>query len=334
MRRTRAWTALVAGSATAIALGLAPLPGAAATPHHTNSVAPPASAQSDTREVSPEATKRLPLDRVASRKALTAARAASAKKAPEVGDSRAWPALDDFTGEYYLKTFVLRAVAPHLQVWVANDRAFPTNDCRNDLGLTEVTQQQINTFKREFTDNIYSTESRVFSTPQAINGSQSYANEVFGLPSDYWKVGKGQADDIVTLVDNVRDAAYYEPTSPDGQTFIGGFFSPTFNLIADRNIMTIDSYDWLHRTGANPPDNAGDPSLCRLRRGAGPARPEQVRPSRVRSTTRARSRTSTSTCSRLPGPRRGQLGQRGRLRLGADPDRLRRPEGRRGLRRR
>ena len=256
MRRTRAWTALVAGSATAIALGLAAVPAAGAAPHE-KPVAPPASTQSDMREVTPQGLKGLTLDQARSRADLiNARRAGVSKKAPQVGDRRVWPALDDYEGTYYFKTFVLRAVAPHLQVWVANDRAFPTNDCRNDLGLTEVTQKQINNFKREFTDNIYKTESKVFSVPPAIDGSQSIAGDL-GLPSDYWKVGKGQADDIVTLVDNVRDAAYYDPTSPDGQTFIGGFFSPSINFFTDRNVMTIDSYDWLHRTGANPPDNAG-----------------------------------------------------------------------------
>src|SRR6476619_511755 len=73
MRRTCAWTALVAGSATAIALGLAAVPTAGAAPHE-KSVAPPASAQSDMREVTPQGLKGLTLDKAKSRAALVNAR--------------------------------------------------------------------------------------------------------------------------------------------------------------------------------------------------------------------------------------------------------------------
>ena len=62
------------------------------------------------------------------------------------------------------------------------------------------------------------------------------------------------------LVDNVKDANFYEPTTPDGQTFIAGFFYSQLNDLTNRNIMTIDAYDWLHRTGATPPDNSTDPA--------------------------------------------------------------------------
>ncbi len=54
------------------------------------------------------------------------------------------------------------------------------------------------------------------------------------------------------MISNVRDANYYAPNTPDGKTYIAGFFSSTFNEFYDRNVMTIDSYDWAQRTGANP----------------------------------------------------------------------------------
>ncbi|MBW8732676.1 MAG: peptidase M6, partial [Terrabacter sp.] len=46
---------------------------------------------------------------------------------------------------------------------------------------------------------------------------------------------------------------YY--TFPAAPTYIAGFFSSQFNELLDRNVMTIDAFDWLHRTGANPPDD-------------------------------------------------------------------------------
>ena len=44
-------------------------------------------------------------------------------------------------------------------------------------------------------------------------------------------------------------------------SYVAGFFSSFFNAAFDRNVMTIDAYDWLRRTGANPPDD-GSPDAC------------------------------------------------------------------------
>ena len=57
----------------------------------------------------------------------------------------------------------------------------------------------------------------------------------------------------MTLVDNVRDDNYYLGVN-DAPTYIAGFFSSQINELLDRNVMTIDAFDWLHRTGANPTD--------------------------------------------------------------------------------
>ena len=38
-----------------------------------------------------------------------------------------------------------------------------------------------------------------------------------------------------------------------GFSYVAGFFSSQINELFDRNVMTIDAFDWLHRTGANPP---------------------------------------------------------------------------------
>ena len=60
---------------------------------------------------------------------------------------------------------------------------------------------------------------------------------------------KGDGDRIVTLVDNVRDSNYYTPTAADGKTYIAGFFYSLFNEYTNRNVMTLDAWDWIHRTG-------------------------------------------------------------------------------------
>lgn len=177
----------------------------------------------------------------------------------EVGDVMPWLALDDYTGDLYLKNYTLRGVGDKIQVWVANNTAFPAGDCRTSLGLTDVTDDQVNAFISEFDGNIYPKESKAFSVPPALDGADSVLGDMLGDPQLY-KVTAAQADDTVVLVDNVRDANFYDPTSPDGQTFIAGFFYSTFNDYTNHNIMTIDAFDWLHRTGANPPDNSNDPA--------------------------------------------------------------------------
>jgi hypothetical protein len=180
----------------------------------------------------------------------------------KVGAVRTWLALDDFNNRIYLKNYTLRGVGDHIEVWVANNIAFPAHagvpDCRNTLGLATVTDAQVQSFIKEFDSNIYPKESEAFSVPPSRDGHKALLPSLIpSLPSSEYK---GEGDNIVVLVDNVRDANYYEPTSPEGKTYIAGFFYSVFNEYFNRNAMTIDVYDWLHRTGANPPNNSGDPA--------------------------------------------------------------------------
>ncbi len=199
----------------------------------------------------------------------------------KVGETKLWLADDDING-IYLKNYTLRGIGDHIEVWVADDTAFPQGDCRNALGLADITDQQVHSFIHEFDTNIYPKESEAFSVAPNRNGSKATLDDILSdktnskkkgeskLPSDYW-VGDG--DNTVVLVDNVRDANFYHPSSPDGQTYIAGFFYSVFNEYLDRNIMTIDAYDWLHRTGANPPDNSQDADYQACESASGKPRP-------------------------------------------------------------
>lgn len=70
-------------------------------------------------------------------------KSAAAAPTPEVGTVRQWVASDDREG-YYRKDFTLRGVGEHIEVWVANDIAFPEGDCRNAVeGSTTVTEAQV-----------------------------------------------------------------------------------------------------------------------------------------------------------------------------------------------
>jgi hypothetical protein len=50
----------------------------------------------------------------------------------------------------------------------------------------------------------------------------------------------------VVLVSNIRDESYYDYTFPN---YIAGFFTTAFETYFDRNVMSIDAYDWANRVG-------------------------------------------------------------------------------------
>ena len=105
---------------------------------------------------------------------------------------------------------------------------------------------------------MFPKESQAFSVAPDRDGSKRLETDIDS---------SGTGDKIMTLVDNVRDDNYYEGVN-GAPTYIAGFFSSQINEILDRNVMTIDAYDWAHRTTANPPDQpTTDPCTSR------PARP-------------------------------------------------------------
>ncbi|AGL18342.1 immune inhibitor A domain-containing protein [Actinoplanes sp. N902-109] len=180
---------------------------------------------------------------------------ARAAPTPEVGTVRAWLGLDDAEGSLYRKDYTLRGVGEHIEVWVADDLAFPAGDCRPARSVA-VTDAQVSGLISEFDATIWPRETAAFSTPPERDGTDPL------LDGDY----TGDGGRTVTLIDNVRDDNFY--TFPQAATYIAGFFSAQINELVDRNVMTIDAYDWQHRTGANPPDEPTD-DVCTSR----PARP-------------------------------------------------------------
>ena len=222
-------------------------------------------------------------------------------RTPPVGTTLLWPALDqseEALSQIYLKQYTLRAVGKKIEVWVATGQdgtstatAFPAGDCRNDVaGSTVVTDEQAQYLVREFDENMYPKETAAFSTPPDRAG----VNTIPGLTIAGLNFA-GDGDHTVTLVDNVRDPNFYD--FPKNKSYIAGFYAPIFNQLTDRNVMTIDAFDWLHRTGATR-----GTTRTRTSARADPPAP---------SPTRACSRTSGSTsCSstrtrrRCPGSTR------------------------------
>ena len=187
-----------------------------------------------------------------------------------------WLALDDYNGILYRKDYTLQAVGEKIEVWVAErhvlpGRRLPQHRCRTPPRSPDA--QVAGAGRPVRHQHVPEGVGRPSASPPDRDGSGNVGRR--GV--DY----TGDGDKIVTLVDNVRDDNYYDfPAAP---TYIAGFFSSQFNELLDRNVMTIDAFDWAHRTGANPPDAAD-------------RRPVHQPPGPRRACTRAPSRTSTSTC--------------------------------------
>ncbi len=219
----------------------------------------------------------LKLDRAQARRELR--QVASATSAPvttqsTVGDEKLWLAADFVSGRLYLKNYTLRAIGNNIEVWVASDEDtvstdtnFPEGDCRNGE-RTQVTDEQVAYLVDQFDNNILPKESATFSVAPDQDGSEAIIQAIFPeleLPADYYT---GDGDDTVALIDNVRDENFYDTNNSQGFSYVAGFFSPSYLQLLDRNVMTIDAFDWLHRTGDNPPHQPTD-NLCT----SAPARP-------------------------------------------------------------
>ena len=225
-------------------------------------------------------TARFPLDEsmtktIAAWKASPAGRAAIAESAagttPAVGTVRPWLSLDRLLGKVYLKEYTLRGSGDSIEVWVATGAAPDgikgidpvATDCRLRVPNSfTVTDAQVKSLITEYDKNMLPKESKAFSVAPERDGSKK-SQDPLVKDLDF----SGAGNKVVTLVDNVRDENFYD--FPKNQTYIAGFFSRQFNELTDRNIMTIDGYDWAHRTGVHPKDEANPDDICVSR----PSRP-------------------------------------------------------------
>lgn len=88
-----------------------------------------------------------------------------------------------------------------------------------------ITPDQLAYLMDEFDSNIYPTVTGVFGDP---------------LPRGE------EGTKIWTLLFNIRDDAYY---NPDAESYIAGYFSASESAQNNKNIMHIDTYDWINRVG-------------------------------------------------------------------------------------
>src|SRR5215210_8434728 len=193
-----------------------------------------------------------------------------------VGDARTWLALDDAVG-FYRKQYVLKKLSANAEIWVARDvprpfagfnsvgTQFQATDCRNDR--TAVTQAQIDYLASEFDTNMLPKESALFSVAPDRDGTNGAHGVPLAADAPFDSTGAGNR--TVVLIDNVRDDNFTDLNNTQGNSYIAGFFSSGLNNLFDRNVMTIDAFDWAHRTGANPQHDPVPGNNCT----SAPARP-------------------------------------------------------------
>jgi hypothetical protein len=145
----------------------------------------------------------------------------------------------DSAAGYYFKTYTLRSVGEFVEVWVADDLAFP----QEDRPVPVITQAQVDLLKDEFDTNIYPTDSEFFGYADSHDGTLSALVADGVLPPGYYEPADG-IERTMLLVDNVRDESFYDPSYP---FFIAGFYSSAFEYYMDRNVISLDSMDWEQR---------------------------------------------------------------------------------------
>jgi hypothetical protein len=184
---------------------------------------------------------------------------------PRVGELRPWAGLDFINEALYPKLFELRGVGKKIEVWVAVGPAefagvesdgtdFMPGDCRNGVRTT-ITDAQVGDLIREFDRNIYPRESDVFSVPEPHDGANALVGEPFSP--------QGAGDKTVVLVDNIRDEQFFDLNNSQDFGYVVGVFSSALDELFDRNMMTIDAFDWLHRSGKRPKNEPVENDGCR-----------------------------------------------------------------------
>ncbi len=161
-----------------------------------------------------------------------------------VGDKLRWFVYDDYYGSLYLRNYTLRAIGTLAEVWVADDTSyfrgmsFPatTPPKPNPTNPPIITDDEITYILNEFETNIYPTDTAYYGMPDFHDGSY----DAWG--TGWWFEETGRT---VILISNVRDEHYWT----DYPYYIAGFYWGTYEYYFDRNIISIDCYDWEHRLG-------------------------------------------------------------------------------------
>lgn len=172
-----------------------------------------------------------------------AARAPRATETP----TRNLPGLDTTRNVLYAKPFRLAATGRRAEIWVARDLRFPSGDCRNRVNRAtrvRITKTQATYLAAQFDRVIYERQRTLFGVPRPRNGS---------LARDGRFSSAARSGRVIVLVDNVRDENYYDRNNARNVPYVAGFYDADVDDALDRNVLSLDAYDWPHRMRAAPP---------------------------------------------------------------------------------
>lgn len=160
------------------------------------------------------------------------------------GPTKYFMAYDSVNG-YYIKPYTLRGLGENVAVWVANDLSYPENSGRQ---TPTVTQELVNQLIHEFDTNIFPKEIEFFGQIDSHTGENALLDDILrsaglNVPENYYAPIEGK-ERVILLVDNVRDENYYNPNYP---FFVAGFYTSAYETYIDRNIVTLDTYNWAER---------------------------------------------------------------------------------------
>jgi hypothetical protein len=142
------------------------------------------------------------------------------------------------------REFTLRAIGGNAEIWVANDLSYPPGDPRP---ADVVTQEQVDYLLEEFNDVIYPDMTTYFGFTDDRDGMDGlFASWGY----DWYATDNPQR--VMILVYNIIDESYYDPTVP---WYVAGFYwADMNNVYADRNIIHIDTWNWLGNLGPTAAD--------------------------------------------------------------------------------
>ncbi len=160
----------------------------------------------------------------------------------QVGDIAIWLMADFYRGRYYLTYYQLKAIGNTVEIWVQLYLGWPSGDPRPTPVILD---EQVQYILNEFDNKIYPIEIEYFGVPDFHNGSNAMLPVWYPqyFTPDYFYEPSGRN---VILVSNIRDENYYNPTYP---YYVAGFYSSAFDIYFDRNVITIDCYQWERRVG-------------------------------------------------------------------------------------
>lgn len=152
--------------------------------------------------------------------------------------------------DWYAGDLTLRAIGEFVEVWVAEDLAFPDGDPRNDSPwLWMITDEMAEYLAEQFDLNIYANVAGYYGPPADRDGTGTIF-EAIGWPAYYYDwvnaTDPYSGQRVILKIINYVDDNYYDPTYP---SYVAGFFSSTYTDYYNRNMVHLDCWEWAERLG-------------------------------------------------------------------------------------